>query len=338
MHTSLIPIYFPHRTPLKNGETLLAADIGGTKADMALVAMENNIPEIKKEFRFGSADWDSILDLVKEFCKDLPIPKRMSISFAGPIKNGKASGTNIKWGIDSEEIKSHLNMDQVFLLNDLEANCYGLAALKKSDIKSIYDGEINNTGNGAVISPGTGLGEGGLYWDGNFFRPFATEGGHAHFAPRNELDWRLFKYLAGKFGHVSWERVVSGMGICNIFEFLRDVEKMSVPKSLEENFSAPAISQYAQSGVVICEKTLHLFSRYLAEEAANLAMKFKTTGGLFIGGGIIPKIWVADYHEIFNDYFFAVGRLNPLVKAIPVSLILNQKTALLGAVYYGAFA
>ncbi len=336
MKNTPIPIAFHRKDPLAEGATLLATDVGGTKADMALFAMEDGRPVLKDEHRYASSKWDSLIDMARDFCPAGKLPKRMSISFAGPVKQGKAEGTNLPWDIDSHALRQALNMETVFLINDLEANCYGLAALKEEDLEVIHPGEVVEPGNAAVISPGTGLGEGGLFWDGEAFRPFATEGGHAHFAPRDELDWRLFNYLAEQYGHVSWERVVSGMGITNIFRFLRDVEEMEVPATLE-HIEAPAISRAAAAGTPISQRALQLFFRYLAWEAANLVMKFKATGGIYIGGGIVPKIWNEEYRDIFNEQFFVVGRLAALVRTAPVTLILNQRTALMGAGWYGAY-
>lgn len=336
MENTLIPIHFPRKNPLPEGGALLAADVGGTKTDMALFVMEGGRPVIKEEHRYSSANWDSLIGMAQDFCGEAGMPKRMSISFAGPVKQGKAEGTNLPWDIDSHALRLALDMETVFLINDLEANCYGLAALREDDLEVIHPGEVVEQGNAGVISPGTGLGEGGLFWDGEAYRPFATEGGHAHFAPRDELDWRLFSYLAEQYGHVSWERVVSGMGITNIFRFLRDVEGMEVPASLE-HIEAPAISRAAAAGDPISQQALQLFFRYLAWEAANIVLKFKATGGIYIGGGIVPKIWDEAHRDIFNEHFFVVGRLASLVKVVPVTLILNQRTAVLGAGWYGAF-
>jgi glucokinase len=336
-----IPIAFPHQTPPPDGTIILATDIGGTKADMAFFKIINGEPKLFKEHRYICREWPSLLEIVLDFEKGAPKPERMCISFAGPVRNGKVHGTNLLWNIDSHEIHEKLGIPSVFLINDLEANCYGLAALKENDLQIIYPGINHEEGNAAVISPGTGLGEGGLFWDGKAYRPFATEGGHSHFAPRNELDWKLFLYLEKKYGHVSWERVISGPGICMIFSFLRDVEGWEVPEVLRDEMEsydpAAAISIAATEGCPICKETLRLFTRYMAQEAANLALKLKATGGLFIGGGITPKIWNEEHHAIFYEYFFAVGRLEPLVASVPVSLILNQKTAMLGAAYYGTF-
>jgi glucokinase len=342
MGNPLIPIAFPHRThPPADGATILAADIGGTKTDMAIFEMKNGAPSLAKEHRYASRDWPSLVDIARDFTQNLPLPQGGCISFAGPIHHGKAHGTNLHWDIDCHEIGDQLGIKNMLIINDLEANCYGLAALTEADLKTIYPIKNSEAGNAAVISPGTGLGEGGLFWDGRAYHPFATEGGHTHFAARNELDWELYLYLQKKYGHVSWERVVSGPGICMIFSFLRDEKGWEMPEILREEFkahdTAAAISIAASEGCSACAEALRMFTRYMAEEAANLALKLKATGGLFIGGGIIPKIWNEEHHAIFNEHFFEVGRLHPLVETVPVHLILNQKTALWGAGYYGAF-
>ncbi|MCB0520895.1 MAG: ROK family protein [Lewinellaceae bacterium] len=341
MHQPIIPIAFPQQLPPPDGTAILAADIGGTKTDMAIFEIKNGLPRLVKEHRYQSKTWNSLAEIAQDFTKNMERPGRMCISFAGPISNGKASGTNLHWGLDSHEISDILGIRPVFLINDLEANCYGLACLGLSDLQIIYPGANHEPGNAAVISPGTGLGEGGLFWDGQAYRPFATEGGHSHFAARNELDWELFLYLEKKYGHVSWERVISGPGIVMIFNFLWEVRGWETPDSLLESMKggdpAAAIATAAAEGSPVCMETLRLFTRYFAEEAANLAMKFKATGGIYIGGGIIPKIWNEKHHAIFSEHFFVVGRMHPLVAAVPVTLILNQKTALWGAGYYGAF-
>ena len=343
MGKSLIPIAFPSSTSaLPDGATVLASDIGGTKTDMAIFEMKNGAPTLIKERRYASKDWRSLVDIARDFSQNMPLPQRGCISFAGPIHHGRAHGTNLHWDIDSHEIGEQLGIKNMLLINDLEANCYGLAALTASDLMTIFSGKNGEPGNAAVISPGTGLGEGGLFWDGRAYHPFATEGGHAHFAARNELDWELYQYLQRKYGHVSWERVISGPGICMIFSFLRDEKGWEMPEILREEFkthdTAAAISIAASEGCSACAEALRMFTRYLAEEAANLALKLKATGGLFIGGGIIPKIWNEEHHDIFNEHFFAVGRLHPLLEEVPVHLVLNQKTALWGAGYFGAYA
>jgi glucokinase len=342
MSKSRIPIAFPNPEIAAEGTAILAADIGGTKTDMAVFEIKNQAPALVRERRYASKDWPSLVEIARDFTKEITPPRRFCISFAGPIQQGRAHGTNLHWDIDSRDIDNQLGIRNVLLINDLEANCYGLAALTESDLRTIYPGKTSEPGNAAVLSPGTGLGEGGLFWDGQAYHPFATEGGHTHFAARNELDWELFLHLEKKYGHVSWERVVSGPGICMIFSFLRDEKGWEMPDVLRQEFkahdSAAAISIAATEGCSACAEALRLFTRYLAEEAANLVLKLKATGGLYLGGGILPKIWSEEHHAIFHEYFFAVGRLHPLVEAAPVRLILHEKTALLGAGYYGAYS
>ncbi len=338
---SIIPIAFPGQATPSENNFILAADIGGTKTDMAFFEVKNGDPVLVKAHRYLCREWASFVDIATDFCQGERSPDRLCISFAGPIRDGRAFGTNLHWNLDSREIAAKMGIQSVFLINDLEANCYGLAALTEADLSTIYPGKDHGEGNAAVLSPGTGLGEGGLYWDGKAYHPFATEGGHTHFAARIELDWELFCFLEKKYGHVSWERVVSGIGIGEIYSFLREVKGWKTSEALDEalksNDTAAAIGIASKAGCPLSMETLRLFIRYLALEASNLAMKMKATGGLYLGGGILPKIWNEEYHAIFNEHFFTVGRMNPLVEAVPVYMILNQKTALWGAGYYGAF-
>lgn len=340
-HRAIVPLFFPQPLPPPDGAQVLATDIGGTKTDLAVFEIRDGLPELLRSKRYPSAEWPSLVGIVRDFHREEDCPQRMCISFAGPIQGGKAHGTNLHWDIDRQEIAEKLGIGNVYLINDLEANCYGLAALKPADLQTVYAAKNPMAGNAAVLSPGTGLGEGGLFWDGAAYRPFATEGGHAHFAPRNELDWELSLHLGKKYGHVSWERVVSGIGIQEIFTFLRDVKKMETTEAHAASIplldTAEAIAATARQGCPVCRQTLSLFVRYLAEESANLALKLKASGGLYLGGGILPNIWNDEYQAIFHQFFFAVGRLHPLVEAVPVYLILNPKTALWGAAYYGAF-
>jgi glucokinase len=339
MHQPLVPIAFPKRIPLQEGKRLLAADVGGTKTHLALAEVSGGEIAIVEEQIFPSKDFGSLSEVVRKFIGNTTMPGRLSIAFAGPVLDGKAYATNLGWTIDTRLMHKELAISQVFLINDLEAGAYGLAALKKNDLVTIYPGNVNAKGNAAIIAPGTGLGEAGLYWDGAALYPFATEGGHTDFAPRHPFDWELLQYLQQKYGHVSWERVVSGMGICNIYDFLRDVKRWEEPAWLKEKMKeqepGAAIGAGAQEGCPICVETLQVFVRYLAVEASNLALKINATGGIFIGGGIPPKIWNNSLQEIFLEHFLKVGRLRPLLESVPVHIVLNPKAVLLGAAYYG---
>lgn len=317
---------------------VLAGDIGATKTNLALFKCESDSATVLCEEKYHSNDFKNIIQLTDEFQKELPLPGVICFGVAGPLLDGHAKLSNINWEIDSKEISGHTGIKKVFLINDLEATAYGLAMLDEKDIAVIHKGSTTPVGNAAVIAPGTGLGEAGLYWDGNYYHPFATEGGHCDFAPRNDFDFELYNILQKKFGHVSWERLVCGPGIVNIYQFLRDEKKREEPAWLKEKFKhadvAAVISQHVMQSE-ICNETMKLFVRYLAFESANLVIKLKATGGLFIGGGIMPQIVSLLENNMFWSSFCQSGRLNYLLETVPVKIILNTKTALLGAAYYG---
>ncbi|HRO47379.1 glucokinase [Agriterribacter sp.] len=322
-----------------NGSLVFAGDVGATKTNLALYRIENNNYHLLQEAKLVSKDYDNITELIREFTAHAPQPDAVCFGVAGPVLNGHATLSNLQWEIDVKEITAQYPAAKVHLINDLKATAYGLAVLGEEDVKTIHKGSAMPLGNAAVIAPGTGLGEAGLYWDGSYFHPFATEGGHADFAARNSFDFELYTFLQQQFGHVSWERLVCGPGIVNIYHFLRDVKKIEEPVWLTQkmrNADMPAvISEHAEQSL-LCKTTMQHFVRYLAYESANLVLKLNATGGLFIGGGIAPQI----VHLLENDGFYTSfrqsGRLNFLLEKVPVKIILNTKTALLGAAYYAA--
>ncbi len=230
-------------------------------------------------------------------------------------------------------------MGKRYLINDLEATAYGLAVLTNNDAVVIHKGSDKPSGNAAIIAPGTGLGEAGIYFDGELYHPFATEGGHSDFAPRDNLDFKLYEYLQNKFGHVSFERVVCGPGIVNIYQFLKEENHLEEPawitEQIEQGNSAAFISKHIDQSA-LCNETMRLFIRFLAHESANLALKMKATGGLFIAGGIAPQFIPLFERYHFNAAFTSSGRMNHLLEKVPIRIILDPKTAMLGAAYYGA--
>ncbi|HNT01115.1 MAG TPA: glucokinase, partial [Candidatus Saccharicenans sp.] len=229
MRQPLVPIAFPKRPLLPEGAPLIAADVGGTKTALAYFEMRSGDLSIVREAIYPSKQFGSLAEAIRQFCGATPLPTRLSIAFAGPVQEGKAKATNLGWNIDAAVLSKELGITEVFLLNDLEAGGYGLAALKKEDLTIVYPGKTPATGNAAIIAPGTGLGEGGLFWDGSALHPFATEGGHAGFAPRDEFDCGLLLFLEKQYDRVSWERVVSGPGIHQIYRFLCDVKNRPAP-------------------------------------------------------------------------------------------------------------
>lgn len=329
------------KSQLPKSATVLAADVGGTKTELALFQMKKGKLISLKNERYPTSDHRSFVKAIHEFLKDQSAKIDCAcLGVAGPVDGDKVHGVNFAWEIDAKKLEKDLKIKTVLLINDLQANAYGLSGLKNADFEIIAKGE-KNTGNAAVISAGTGLGEAGLFWNGNSYFPYATEGGHCNFGPADELDLELWKFIDKKFGHVSWERLVSGQGIMNIYAFLRMYRKKKEPKWLTKELtadpSAKVISAAAlQKKDALCEETLQLFLKYLATEASQLALKTKATGGIFIGGGIAPKILgLIDKKEFYKN-FINVGRMEDLLKTIPIKIVLNDKTALMGAAYYAA--
>jgi glucokinase len=324
---------------MKKRFNILAGDIGATKTLLALFTHNNDELILLHEEKFITKNCREFGTVIKNFLNKNKKPDIICLGVAGPVMDGKVDITNISLELDSKQLSAALDDTPVYLVNDLEAAAYGLSQLKTEDFYTIHEGRKNSTGNIAVIAPGTGLGEAAAWWDGKAHHPFATEGGHCDFAARTRTDFRLLNYLGEKFGHVSWERLLSGPGIVNIFKFLQTKMEITIPTWLQERLvnedAAIVISSNAQE-IDVCNETMQLFFRYLATEAAHLALKTKATGGLFIGGGILPQIVSLLDHDSFVKQFTDFGRLNYLLEAIPVKIIINTRTALLGAAVLGS--
>ena len=339
-------LHIPRRTDLgQKGVRVLAGDIGGTKTNVALYEATENGMTLVQSGRYHSAEYRSCIDILKQFLSEnkLAAPDKICLGVAGPVLNGKVDLTNLNWILDIAEVREATGVSAVSLINDLEATAYGLAGLTTDDFISIHAGDDTITGNIAIIAPGTGLGEAGLYWSGEYHYPFPTEGGHADFAPRTELDIELLKFLQNEYGVVSWEKVVAGPAIADIYRFLRDVKKMEEPAWLTETLKvqqddSAVISQSAlEQKAAICVKTMELFVGYLARESSNLVLKMKATGGLFLGGGIPPKIAPLLLQKDFFDYYMDCDRMQHLQEKVSVRIIKNDKTGLIGAAYFGAY-
>jgi glucokinase len=249
--------------------------------------------------------------------------------------------TNLPWVVDADELESRSGIPTVALLNDLEATGWGVSALEQSQVVVLNPGRPDAAGNGAVIAAGTGLGEGGIYWNGSEARPFACEGGHASFSPTDELGDRLLQFLRHLHGHVSWERVLSGPGLADLFRFMVLEAGESEPDWFLEADHAgdpvPAVSEMALEGrCEISVRTLELFARLYGEEAGNLALKVMATGGVWVGGGIAPRIRRFLEDGAFMDGFLAKGRMRPLLESMPVRIALDDRAALFGAARFAA--
>jgi glucokinase len=242
----------------------------------------------------------------------------------------------LPWVIDSQKIAQQLNLPGMSLINDLEAKAHGIAELQTKDFDVLNQGAPDPRGNRAVISAGTGLGEAGLSWDEGGYKPFPSEGGHADFAPRNHLEMDLLNYLLKRHSRVSVERVISGQGIFNIYQFLKDTGHAEEPTWLADQMRQKdppvVITENGLAGKSsLCVQALDLFVSLYGAEAGNLALKVMATGGVYLGGGIAPKIIAKLRDPVFMNAFTAKGRMKPLLQAMPVRVILNPKVALLGA-------
>ena len=259
---------------------------------------------------------------------------------AGPVRTGRSKISNLPWIIDASELAKQLKLNSVGLLNDLEAYAYGIDGLESKDFISLGDGSEDADGNRAVISAKTGLGMAGLYWDGFRHHPFACEGGHADFAPRNELQTELLLYLQKKYGRISCERILSGPGIKNIYDFLRDAHKAEEPDWLRTQVaSAPdppaLISQLALEGEsAICDQAMSIFVSVFGAQTGNCALNFMSTGGIFIGGSIAAKIVPKMKDPVFMESFLDKGRMGALLKDVPVKIVVNDDCGMIGAARY----
>jgi glucokinase len=318
---------------------ILAGDIGGTNARLAAFETEGSRLLCVVEKVYPSKEHNGLPEIVADFVKTEGIPARSAcFGVAGPVRSGRSKISNLPWVIDSRELATQLRLRTVGLINDLEALAYGLEMLESKDFVTISEGARDADGNMAVVSAGSGLGEAGLYWDGFRHHPFACEGGHTEFAPKNDVEIELLQYLMKKYGHqhVSYERILSGPGVQNVYEFLRDTGKEEEPAWLKEQLAeardVPAlISELALSDKApICDRTLSIFVSVFGSEAGNCALKFMGTGGVFvagIAGKIIPKL----KGPAFMDSFLDKGRMKSLLETVPVKIVLNDDSGLIGA-------
>lgn len=319
---------------------LLAGDIGGTKTNLAVFASDSGLTP-RAQAAFKSGDYPSLEAVVAEFLARVGVSvDRAIFGVAGPVVDGQSSITNLPWVISEATLQQALDLQEAKLLNDLEATGYGVPHLGASDLSALNDAQPQS-GTKVVVAPGTGLGEAVLFFQGGHYHVIPSEGGHTDFAPTNLFEIRLLRHLMGKFGHVSFERVCSGSGIPNIYAYLRKQrfaeELPEMRKALKKAADpTPIIVQKAMAGE--CElsiATLNAFVSILGAEAGNLTLKVMATGGVYLGGGIPPKILSKLKDGTFMAAFVNKGRFAEMLARIPVYVILNDQTALLGAACYG---
>jgi glucokinase len=316
---------------------ILAGDVGGTSTRLAYFQGESENMSLLAEGHYPSREHGSLTEIVRLFAAEHKFAaQKACFGIAGPVLEGRVRTPNLPWQIESRDLASALGLGQVQLINDLTANTYGIAALKGDDLATLNAGSPDPTGAIAVVSAGTGLGESLAYWDGSAHRPLPSEAGHADFAARNPEEAELLLYLQGNCGRVSYERVLSGPGLLNIYRFLRDTryaaEDPTVAAAMKAGDAPAVITRAAlDQSCTLCGKALDIFVEVYGAEAGNAALRFLATGGVYLGGGIAPRIIDRLKEAPFMTAFAAKGRLSSLVLSIPVHVILNERTALLGA-------
>ncbi|MBT8362691.1 MAG: glucokinase [Deltaproteobacteria bacterium] len=324
---------------------ILAGDIGGTKTALGIYSYEKGMRSPLFSKTFPSANYANLEAIVTEFCAPFKFEiEKAAFGVAGPVSGGKAKITNLPWIIDKDHLANALNTPSVALLNDLEAIAWSIPSLEKNDMYALNNrGNTVQGGTIAIIAPGTGLGEAFLIWGGTRYLAQSSEGGHGDFAPTSELEIDLLRYLMQKYERVSYERVCSGIGIPNIYNFFKDTGRAEEPEWLAREVAktkdpTPLIVKIAlkkDGNCPICSATLDMFISILGSEAGNMALKILPSGGVYLGGGIPPRILPALQKGLFMEKFLHKGRMSHLLVNMPVNVILKTDTALTGAAYYG---
>jgi len=322
---------------------ILAGDVGGTKIHLAAYNFEGGRLKSVRDQKYPAHEFASLDTVVKEFQAGGKGQEQIAAACfgcPGPVRDGRLKLTNLPWTLDVRDLQPSLGIEHIFLINDLEANGYGIPELAAESIFTLHAGDAAGMGHRGLIAAGTGLGEALLIWDGKTHRPIPSEGGHCDFAARTDREIALLQYLRTALnGRVSWERVVSGLGIKNVYAYLRDVEKLEEPQWLRDRMAAEdpnaVIGQCAEDGSsALCFETMKTFAAAYGAEAGNIALKVLATGGVYLGGGIAPKSLKTLGEGGFMQAFLDKGRLSPLLQTVPVRVILDDTCALLGAAAY----
>lgn len=328
---------------------ILAGDVGGTKVHLALYSFDDGRLKQIRDQKFPANEYATLDEVVKRFVAEADghaatdVKEIVAACFGcpGPVRDGRLKLTNLPWTLDTRDLRASLGIEHIFLINDLEANGYGIPELRSDAIFVLHEGDATTVGHRGLISAGTGLGEAVLIWDGKHHHvPIPSEGGHCDFAARNDREVALLQYLRRTLnGRVSFERVVSGLGIKNVYAFLKDDQNMEEPQWLRDRISTEdpnaVIGHCAEAGSSeLCIETMRMFTSAFGAEAGNVALKVLAMGGIYLGGGIAPKILKTLQSGPFTEAFLDKGRLSPLLKMIPVRVILDDTCALLGAAAY----
>ena len=329
---------------MQNSDLLLIGDIGGTKTDVRVVSMSGGIAQPLARAHLKSAEYPDLKTLLSEFLATAGVPvMRACLAVAGPVINGRAQLTNLPWEVDGAALCAELAFTSVDVLNDLAAIAHAIPVLQAADLKILNAGQAPDTATKAVIAPGTGLGEAFLVWDGGRYRPQPSEGGHTDFAPPTAALADLVPYLRRRYDHVSYEMVCSGIGIPRLYEFFRDQDPARENPEFATALAASAdhtplilnAALHADAPCPICRAVVDAFLTILAAEAGNLALKVFALGGIYIAGGIPPRLLPLLDERRFVDAFCAKGRFAKLLAQIPVQVVVNPDATLMGTATYG---
>jgi glucokinase len=327
----------------KDSAMLIAGDIGGTKTDLAIYSTDAGPHAPLAEIEVHSSDYPSLQAMVTEFLSHTKISvEAASFDVAGPVIDGHVKTTNLPWVMDENSLKAELSLKSVHLMNDLEAVARAVPVLRSTDLITLNEGVPVLNGPIAVIAPGTGLGESFLTWDGSKYRAHSSEGGHSDFAPRDKRQIRLLEFMLERFDHVGVERVCSGIGVPNIYEYLRDVEKIPERPDVAELINSAKdhtkvivdAAVDAKNPSELCRATVDVLVSILAAEAGNLALKVVATGGVYMAGGVALHLIRVLKDPGFIETFSKKGRFKNLMRSIPVHVI-TARAALVGAAAYG---
>ena len=321
---------------------ILAGDIGGTKTNLALFEIRDNMLHMLSQKQFPSREYSSLTEIISAFEEQSSAYKIDAACFgiAGPVIDGRCRTTNLPWDISTSDLQEHLHIDKVRLMNDLEATAYGMLYLPEDEFVDLNPTGRSVDGNRAVIAAGTGLGEAMLFYDGTDYHPIGSEGGHSDFAPVTGQQDELLKWMRNRYpGHVSYERILSGPGIYTLYEFLYESGFAPQPASMmniaEGKDRSAMVSECAlKEQDPLCMETLRLFAEIYGAEAGNLALKSMSLGGVYIGGGIAPKILPVMTNRHFMNGFASKGRFEEMLRGMQVKISLNPETALLGAAHF----
>ncbi|MGC4128016.1 MAG: glucokinase [Bergeyella sp.] len=338
-----MPLYSPGKSCSKEFGYVIA-DLRPKESTLAYAECMGEKVELSKERKYETEKFSSLADIIRDFIssEDLSGVKRVSVAVPGPVINGKCETPNLPWMLDAAALQQELGVEKVHLINDLEATAYSFMEFDKSQLEVLHTSENKMRGNVAVLAPGNGLGEAGMFWDGESLRPFATEGGHTEFSPRNDFEVQFYQFLNKIYGIVTWENVLSKEGLYNIYRFMRDIGRhQENPELTEKIQTEDFLSVIAEAGASkqdrLVNLTIEMYAEFLAREANNLVLKLKATGALIITGDIPSKLYNLVSKDKFYKDFVISDRMQHLLKDIPIYLVRNEKAILQGAAFYGAF-